>query len=904
MIKRLLALLLAGVMVFSLAGCGEKQTDADVTEPPNGNIEPLPPEGDVTEPTAPDTKDPEILSEAPVEEAAIPEDLDILLSALSDNGYTAEYEILDNEGSDFFLYPDLDFNSVIEVSNGEKIYLYGYMDVEKGEEHIACYGHQGSEYTTDEKSVIIDYIAPVHFWLTNGWVIEYASQSGELMGTINDTFGNEDVGAGIEVYIPQFVWDFYLEFLDEEHDITIPSLVDDRVNPNAAVYSAMIDGNNKVYIFHYNTLEEFLSHNSSPIPVPVLETVPEWADSQNLNVIQYSGEDENIIKILDNAYSKKPKQVAVRNAVRIRGDYMGQSNDPDITVITDHEQFARMFDVYRYELEPFDEAWFDTHIMIVAGITEGSGSIGHELMGVTKSDEDITLHINRILPEIGTCDIAYWHIIVGIDKDEYNSHCEIKVTLTSPDEGDKRFEYLGTVDENIVRTDSYDYGHEDEVVIINSFKELESYYSNNKDRFFLEGRDTVYADTSIGFADTFSTYNEEWFKENILIMGIVEEGSGSIRHRLDGIVLEDDGKLSLRYTPLIPCGVTDDMACWHIMAGVKRSDIPEAAKDTLYIFKNEGISVDRTLFPAEYITPERLSDVKKSMIGNYVVGDIRNFWGEPDGTLSGMWGEIYNISDDTAICVYYNSNATVEEILLTLSGKHVYTLEDITEDSFESIKKIIIDQKWTLEELEKVWGEPSHKDQSDKSYTWDLSSGVSLVVTEFEYVDTIVPYVKNPLDSIPWLSVVSNSNLKVVSEHLVGNYTIVDIWDAWGEPKGALYEEVAYGYEMSDGGIIWVYYKGTEGYVEKLVITDNILFVEDFALENVTADNIIQFEAFFMGSTYKEVVDFWGKPDEETAGVGQALYQINENMFVAINFNSDSLVESMELVSRTPLATQ
>ncbi len=241
-------------------------------------------------------------------------------------------------------------------------------------------------------------------------------------------------------------------------------------------------------------------------------------------------------------------------------------------------------------------------------------------------------------------------------------------------------------------------------------------------------------------------------------------------------------------------------------------------------FVVEDVFLKSELTDLSLVNASRIEALKQTVVGKFTCWEIAALWGEADASLSEMWGEIYNLGDDATVCIYYDDSATVEKVLLSLSGKHVYTLDDITENSFESIKKTIINHKWTLEELEKIWGEPSHKEQSDKSYTWELSSGVSLVVTEFEYVDMIIPYIKNPLDSIPWLSIISKSNLKAVSEHLVGNYTIMDICDAWGEP-------------------------------------------------------------------YSESDDF-----------GNAIFEVEENMFVQISFDSDGVVEGVELISRTPLA--
>lgn len=37
-------------------------------------------------------------------------------------------------------------------------------------------------------------------------------------------------------------------------------------------------------------------------------------------------------------------------------------------------------------------------------------------------------------------------------------------------------------------------------------------------------------------------------------------------------------------------------------------------------------------------------------------------WGEPDGMLSGFWGDIWYLSDDKQIIVYYDKDGAVENI--------------------------------------------------------------------------------------------------------------------------------------------------------------------------------------------------------------------------------------------------
>ena len=50
--------------------------------------------------------------------------------------------------------------------------------------------------------------------------------------------------------------------------------------------------------------------------------------------------------------------------------------------------------------------------------------------------------------------------------------------------------------------------------------------------------------------------------------------------------------------------------------------------------------------------------------------DIIHSWGEPDGHLSGFWGDVWNLNDedDKFIILYYDENGYVEDIAV---GSHV-----------------------------------------------------------------------------------------------------------------------------------------------------------------------------------------------------------------------------------------
>lgn len=127
-----------------------------------------------------------------------------------------------------------------------------------------------------------------------------------------------------------------------------------------------------------------------------------------------------------------------------------------------------------------------------------------------------------------------------------------------------------------VRTNGY---HEDVkypvVKLVRSVDELEHYYNLNKDRYSLGRRDPAdshYVDYTIGFLDACDKYDEAYFKENVLLLVLLEEGSGSIRHSVDSVQKTDD-KIRVNISRISPEIGTCDMAEWHVFVDLSEKDV-------------------------------------------------------------------------------------------------------------------------------------------------------------------------------------------------------------------------------------------------------------------------------------------------------------------------------------------
>lgn len=139
---------------------------------------------------------------------------------------------------------------------------------------------------------------------------------------------------------------------------------------------------------------------------------------------------------------------------------------------------------------------------------------------------------------------------------------EIKPTENKLEEQDFDAQYI--------RTDGYhDNVKYPKITVIKSTDELNEYYNANKDLYFLDHVDKVYSDTTIGFIDACEKYDDEYFEENILILVLLEEPSGSIRHEVKSVKAYR-GNVEIDIAVKCPEVCTEDMAEWHIIIEIDK----------------------------------------------------------------------------------------------------------------------------------------------------------------------------------------------------------------------------------------------------------------------------------------------------------------------------------------------
>lgn len=109
--------------------------------------------------------------------------------------------------------------------------------------------------------------------------------------------------------------------------------------------------------------------------------------------------------------------------------------------------------------------------------------------------------------------------------------------------------------------------------VINSLSELDDYINKNKGNYDLES----------DFLRAADRYDEAYFADKMLVLVLLEEGSGSISHTVTGVTQNEREILVTikRHLPGEGVDGTCDMAQWHIMIELKKdaySDKPVTVK--------------------------------------------------------------------------------------------------------------------------------------------------------------------------------------------------------------------------------------------------------------------------------------------------------------------------------------
>lgn len=102
----------------------------------------------------------------------------------------------------------------------------------------------------------------------------------------------------------------------------------------------------------------------------------------------------------------------------VRGGWLeGEFTAPGVRLYQTYDELSAR---HREQFPEYDASFFENNVLAVVYLEEGSGSISHEVTGVRRVGESIEIHIRREVPEIGTCDMAYWAIAAAISREDWD----------------------------------------------------------------------------------------------------------------------------------------------------------------------------------------------------------------------------------------------------------------------------------------------------------------------------------------------------------------------------------------------------------------------------------------------------------------------------------------------------
>ena len=227
--------------------------------------------------------------------------------------------------------------------------------------------------------------------------------------------------------------------------------------------------------------------------------------------------------------------------------------------------------------------------------------------------------------------------------------------------------------------------------VISSRAELEAYYEAYKDIYSLERRETVYSDSTIGFLDACDKYDNAYFERQNLVLIVLQEGSGSIRHEITDVRRHriENGALDgwdITIDRKVPEAGTEDMAQWHLFLEVQMGDVIKAT-DKVWINGKQSertptisglVGISRTPATHAYQDPWGVKLTAK----NITPSGLTIVCTQQDGKPIGDFGTEYTyramvalvgLGANTVDVAIYPKTA-VDETGAALTGEKKYTL--------------------------------------------------------------------------------------------------------------------------------------------------------------------------------------------------------------------------------------
>lgn len=157
---------------------------------------------------------------------------------------------------------------------------------------------------------------------------------------------------------------------------------------------------------------------------------------------------------------------------------------------------------------------------------------------------------------------------------------------------------------------------------------------------------TVYSDSTIGFLDACDKYDNAYFERQNLVLIVLQEGSGSIRHEITDVRRHriENGALDgwdITIDRKVPEAGTEDMAQWHLFLEVQMGDVIKAT-DKVWINGKQSertpaisglVGISRTPSISAYQDPWGVKLTAKNITPSGLTIVCTQQDGEPTGEL-------------------------------------------------------------------------------------------------------------------------------------------------------------------------------------------------------------------------------------------------------------------------------
>jgi len=222
--------------------------------------------------------------------------------------------------------------------------------------------------------------------------------------------------------------------------------------------------------------------------------------------------------------------------------------------------------------EVYDSKYFENNILVLLLLEEGSGSISHKIDSVTKTEEGLDVVIEYVCPEVLTADMAYWTLFIELDKEYDVLPDNINVSGIST----SSWTYISKARLKYTPGETKDLP---KVQVIYNPEEYNTYIQNSGydfDADFEEPED-YYSLVNKSYLTTLDTYDDDFFKENVLVMIAINAPNHHTRYRVNGLynVKKDVPSIDLTVESFDVTWGDETPACWHIYYAIEKLHFKE-----------------------------------------------------------------------------------------------------------------------------------------------------------------------------------------------------------------------------------------------------------------------------------------------------------------------------------------